>query len=79
MGFSCTSFLHIDEIARPQALVLVREHRLEPHGRGGLVDRNVDQEKLAGRELAAVRLIEGHDLDLASRHRVAHIVERARW
>src|SRR6266566_3867900 len=38
----------IDEFPGPQLFILVGEHRLEPDGRGALIDDVVDQQKLAG-------------------------------
>src|SRR5262245_65904794 len=58
----------IDELAGPQLVVLVGKHRLEPDGRGGLVDGVVDQQQRAGGERMAVVLIEGSNLYRSTRH-----------
>ena len=70
--------VRVDELARPQLLVVVGEHRLELDGGGGLVDDVVDQEELAGGERTAVVLIVGDHLHRTARHGVADVVEGAR-
>ena len=44
--------MRIDELARPQFLVIVGEYGLELDGGGGLIDDVVDQEELARGERA---------------------------
>src|SRR5271166_5509939 len=68
----------IDEIPGPKPFILVREHRLEPDGRGRLIDDVVDKQELSGAQGAAVILVVGNDLDWSPRHGIAHIVESAR-
>src|SRR6266478_5716416 len=68
----------VDELAGPQLVVIVGKHRLEPDGRGGLVDGVVDQQQRAGGERVPVVLIEGDNLHRTARHGGANVVERAR-
>jgi hypothetical protein len=68
----------IDEIARPQRLILVAKERLQADGGGGLVDHVVDQQELAGREREAIVLVEGGHLDRTALQGLAHVGERGR-
>ena len=70
--------MRIDELARPEFLVVVGEYGLELDGGGGLIDDVVDQEELAGGERAAIVLVVGDHLHRTARHGVADIVEGAR-
>ena len=68
----------IDEFARPQRVVVIGEHRLEPDGGGRLVDGVVDQQQRAGAQGDFVVLVECGHLDRAAAERFAQLVDIGR-
>jgi hypothetical protein len=65
----------IDELTRPQLVVFIGKHRLQPDRGGGLVNDVVDQQQLSRRKHAPIVLVEGRDLDRPARHGIANVVE----
>ena len=68
----------IDEISRPQRVIIIGKPRLEADGGGGLVYDIVDQHELAGRERNSIVLVEGGHFDRTTLRGIAHLAEGGR-